>query len=350
MALDGIKITRGDLWGYSKPDPVLGYVPEENSISINGIWQTNNVGARLRNDTSRSIPHGKKRILVFGESYAAGSRVSNEQVWSNIINRSNTDYELINFAVDGYSMGQSYLRYKSIISKLQYDAVIIVFVPRADLWRDINMVRNLGKPGWGRFDIIMPRFKINNERLILVNRPPKLEYLIYKGDYEKYYESIREYIENDSFYFKYYLESPKFFKKSIIFKLITGYIYEIKKNSIHNKIKKLNLDSEAMHLSKKIFLNMYLDNKRNNKDFMLVFLPKTSDLKKFLNSNTYLTDWEKMVAYICSNKIRCLDLSKSMLDVDNEYLDRGYDGSHYDPKANQMIAAFILQEIRNWIK
>jgi hypothetical protein len=67
------------------------------------------------------------------------------------------------------------------------------------------MDRNLGKPGWDRSDTIFPRHKINNDKLVLINRPQRFEYLIHKGDYENFYESIKEYIENDSFYLRTHL-------------------------------------------------------------------------------------------------------------------------------------------------
>ena len=80
LVVDGKKIAFGDLWGYRRPDPVLAYTIKENTISVNGWWQSNNIGARSRSDTGSGIPKGKKRFLLFGESFGEGTRVRQEML------------------------------------------------------------------------------------------------------------------------------------------------------------------------------------------------------------------------------------------------------------------------------
>ena len=72
LIVDGKKITVGDLWGIYREDALLGYVPQENTVSANGWWESNNIGARAREATSPVIPPGLTRLLVFGESLAQG--------------------------------------------------------------------------------------------------------------------------------------------------------------------------------------------------------------------------------------------------------------------------------------
>src|SRR5689334_17194624 len=60
MIVDGEKITKGDLWGIHKQDPLLTYRNEENRISTNGWWQSNNIGARSRLGVGKEIPPGRK--------------------------------------------------------------------------------------------------------------------------------------------------------------------------------------------------------------------------------------------------------------------------------------------------
>ena len=40
-------------------------------------------------------------------------------------------------------MGQAFLRYGQIRNTLDYDIVLLMFVPAEDLWRDINTLRSL---------------------------------------------------------------------------------------------------------------------------------------------------------------------------------------------------------------
>jgi len=79
------RIRRDDLAGIVREDPLVGYVPRERAISSNGWWQSNNVGARARHDTAAEPLPGTTRVLVFGDSFAGGSRVPQEQAWPAVL-------------------------------------------------------------------------------------------------------------------------------------------------------------------------------------------------------------------------------------------------------------------------
>src|SRR5688572_17597455 len=70
VVADGTTLTRGDLWGHFRLDPQLGYTYEANAISKNRWWQSNNLGARSRVDVEQRTTPGRRRVLVFGESFA----------------------------------------------------------------------------------------------------------------------------------------------------------------------------------------------------------------------------------------------------------------------------------------
>ena len=55
LVVDGDRISVGDIFGFHRDDPVLGYTPQENVVSLNGWWQSNNIGARKRRDTPPSV-------------------------------------------------------------------------------------------------------------------------------------------------------------------------------------------------------------------------------------------------------------------------------------------------------
>jgi hypothetical protein len=164
--VEGVRLTRGDAFGHFLLDPVLGYTHKDNAVSSNGWWQSNNIGACSRYDTPRPKPQGGTRILVFGESFAQGSRVRQEDAWPNIMDAIARDLEVVNLAVDGYSMAQAVLRFETIRQQVDYDTALLMFVPDADLWRDVNMVRELVEP-W-HASIIMPRFILEGDELVLV--------------------------------------------------------------------------------------------------------------------------------------------------------------------------------------
>jgi len=70
ITVDGVEITVGDLAGIRQEEPLIGYEPKPNIRSANGWWFSNNIGARSETDTTADVPDTKKRLLVFGDSFA----------------------------------------------------------------------------------------------------------------------------------------------------------------------------------------------------------------------------------------------------------------------------------------
>src|SRR5262249_30679687 len=107
------------------------------------------------------------RVLVFGESFAHGSRLPQESAWPSVMEHEHADkLQVLNFAVDGYSMAQSLLRFRQICDRLKYDLALLVFVPPIDLWRDVTTMRQLQNPEWDM--PLLPRFVLEGGQLGLV--------------------------------------------------------------------------------------------------------------------------------------------------------------------------------------
>jgi hypothetical protein len=339
LIVEGRKISIGDLWGFHREDSSLGYVTKENMVSLNGWWQSNNLGARRRTDTFKEKPENMKRFLVFGDSFAHGSRIRQREVWSSIMDSENASIEVLNFGVDGYSSGQSFLRYKEIRQKVKYDLVLFMFVPSADLWRDINMKRDLGEGDWHLF-LLMPRFILERGNLKLIRSPyeigfnRKLEHVNIKN------KEIKEFLKTyDRFYLRSKFEEPWIIGKSAVYKLIVTLYQKNKRNEIRNST--LKQDSEALQISKKIFETMNDYVKQDGNEFILIVLPTRNDLYKLERSKSYGVDWKRMVSYICMDGLNCIDLSTDLMSMPESHLDGGYDGTHYGPKTNRYIAESI---------
>jgi hypothetical protein len=80
-------------------------------------------------------------------------------------------------------------------------------------------------------------------------------------------------------------------------------------------------------------------------DFILVFLPTRTDLKKLKRNYFYRRIWQSMVSSICEGDFICIDLSDELRKLPVEELDAGYDGTHYGPKTNRLIAEKIGQQL-----
>ena len=335
------KITVGDLWGIARRDPKLGYVPLEATISRNGWWQSNNLGAKARRDTTTGKSSDNQRMLVFGDSYAAGNRVPQEKMWSAVLDSRNTDLDVINFAVDGYGMGQSYLRYLSVRNKLDYDTVVLMFVPSSDLWRDINVRRDLME--WEVY-WIMPRFMVEDDTLILVDNP-FADLAITTDNEDVIDSSLRKYLASfDRFYFRSKYEDSQLLGWSILYKLWATAYYRLQRREIFDGL--FQPESEALLVSQKIFAAMNEEVKAEGKDFVLIILPRDDDLNRMNQDDSFAQMWERMTMSTCSSSFTCIDLSEAMSKLPVSELDQGYDGSHYGPRTNRLIAELIEKKLR----
>lgn len=166
LVVDGRAITVGDLWGIFREDPLLGYAPRENARSVNDWWQSNNLGARDRREITRGRPFDRKRLLVFGNSMANSSRIRQDDMWSAQLEKL-SKLQVVNFGVDGYSMGQAFIRYTLVKDSLEHDVDLLMFPPSADLGRDISPIRSLRSPGQGT-PLVLPRFVLQGDTLRLI--------------------------------------------------------------------------------------------------------------------------------------------------------------------------------------
>lgn len=111
-------------------DPVLGYrfapslkmrIPHEGG---GYLVKTNQDGFRCNhNVTARK--RKAHRVLVFGDSYTAGDGISNGKRYSDVLEQSLEDTEVLNFGLSGTGTDQQYLIFQQYSDSLEYDAVII---------------------------------------------------------------------------------------------------------------------------------------------------------------------------------------------------------------------------------
>jgi hypothetical protein len=342
IVVNGKTLTRGDVWGILEEDEVLGYAPKINAVSSNGWWQSNNVGARARNNTSKSMLPGVKRIVIFGESFTNCSRVSQEETWCFFLNNKDSKVEFVNFGVDGYSMCQCLLRYERLKNEIDHDIVILVWVPTADAWRDINVLRKLA--GWGNVPLV-PRYFIENNQLKLAKSPYKSYRDLHRANVNNFSDTLKKYLRAyDRRYFKMRYESPPFFGELISYKILAKTILRFQDKKFSSEtIMKTN--SEAMKVSRKIFEKMNNTVKREGKQFVLVFLPTKDDILSYKDHSTFQQRYDEVISSVDTEGIMCIDLMEDLLKVPASELDAGYGGGHNGPKFNKRISDILWEKL-----
>ena len=343
LIVDGEKITAGDLFGIYREDSLLGFAPRENTVSANGWWQSNNIGVRSREATAPEKPPGVSRLLVFGESFAQGSRVRQEDSWPYILDEGVESLEVLNLAVDGYSMAQAYLRYRLLRREIDYDAVLLMLVPASDLWRDVNIRRDVGGEWWGSY-ISMPRFLLKDGALQLIRPFPPPEVYTHVRTSPGLADSLKAHLRAyDRFYHDRMYASPVLAKHSLLYKLLllNWHVYEKKKyrNSLWDT------NSEAQQIMRKLFAQMKAAVEQDGKVFILVTLPSYGELLQLASDPGIAERHRKLAAAVAAGGVDCVNLLEALRRIPVAELDSGYDGSHYGPKGNRQIARLIRQHL-----
>ena len=338
LVIDGRKITHGDLHGITKEDPYLGHVPQGNSMSANGWWQTNELGARSRLQTPRWQSPGIRRILLFGDSYTQGSRVPQEETIAHYLGETSSDTEVFNFGVDGYSMAQAFLRYQQLAAQLEHDLVFLILVPDADLWREVNVSRFVGRR-WEAY-AINPRFILDEGTLQLVSSPfSSLEEMLrdkYDNNGRISLDHLRKY---DRFFFPAMYENFPGLDRSVIFRLLRLAWAKHQYSRLMNEM--YDPSGEAMGVMRAIAVSMNQVAHEAGAAFALVILPSPGDTERFLQAAEYRRQWQGMAESLCAARYACLDLMEDFARLPADQFDLGYDGTHYGPSSNRLIAELI---------
>jgi hypothetical protein len=325
-------------------DPDLGYVPKENAASPNRWWRSNNIGARSASPTAKAVPKGKRRVLVFGDSFTNCSRVSQEEAWPHHLNAKGSGVEFVNLGVDGYSMGQCLLRYERVRTKADHDAVMLVFVPTEDPWREVNVYRGLA--GW-QASPPMPRFIIKGGILELV-RSPYASYEEFREDNSPVLSSrfIAHERAYDRFYFRTKHESPPLVGWSVLYNLLARAWYRSAETALAEGM--LSPDSEAVSISLAVIRRMRQTAEQEGRRFVLVLLPQPEDVERYRSDASFRASYDGLRSAAGQGGLVVMDLMGELLKASPDDLDRGRDNTHYGSQANKLIAEILGKESGLW--
>ena len=342
LVVDGQRITVGDLRGYYRYHDSLGFVPLENSRSANGWWQANDIGARELAPTPPARPPGKTRYLLVGDSFAYGSRIRYQDTWATQLETLAPGLDIVNLAVDGYGMGQAYLRYDDLRHRLEHDGVLLMFVPAVDLWRDVNTIRDLGE--FWNVNIVMPRFVLSGDALELVASPYAHPADVYADNRDGLSPRLRDHLRRyDRFYTRALYESPPLLGSLLSYKICAaGWARVQRKATLHGLH---DPGSEALSVSRAIFRRMQNEAAAESRTFRLLILPALSDLQEFARDEQRVADWQAMVQFVCDGVRNCVDLAPDLRAVPLQEFDSGYDGTHFGPRASRLIAKAVLKSL-----
>lgn len=136
---------------------------------------TNSVGMRSDRDYPKARPAGRKRIVFLGDSYTAGDGVSNEQRFTDLLEKRHSHLDALNFGLNGSGTDQQVLIYETMAAGYEADAVVICICVE-------NIARNLydcfPSFDWREQQVAYrpkPYFKLKGDGLELCNTPVPME-------------------------------------------------------------------------------------------------------------------------------------------------------------------------------
>ena len=139
------------------------------------LVRVNGAGFRCRHEFSPERTPGKKRILIFGDSYTAGDGVSNKKRYTDLLEELMPGLEVYNFGLSGSGTDQHYLAFRELAAGIEYDALVIA-VQLENIRRVAARYRYYITPDGVRKVIGKPFFTLEGGALKLNNIPaPKDE-------------------------------------------------------------------------------------------------------------------------------------------------------------------------------
>jgi len=132
---------------------------------------TNAIGMRSDRDYPRTRPTGRKRVVFLGDSYTAGDGVSNDQRFTDLLERRFINLDAMNFGLNGSGTDQQLLIYEYLASGFEADAYVLCICVE-------NIARNLydcfPSYDWREQQVAYrpkPYFKLLDSELKLFNSP-----------------------------------------------------------------------------------------------------------------------------------------------------------------------------------
>lgn len=128
---------------YYEEDECTGYMMAPNNLSYyqEGIKvKTNSFGLRSNKEYREKK---NKRILFIGDSFTEGTSVAEDKRFTNLIDSSLQDFEVINAGVPGFSPYQYFKYFECYADKFKPDHVVVDFFVGNDTYNGIKNKKDL---------------------------------------------------------------------------------------------------------------------------------------------------------------------------------------------------------------
>jgi hypothetical protein len=308
---------------HTQYDEQLGWVNIPNKFVKDmygpGIYlRTNSQGFRSGRDFPVSVPKDKVRIVCSGDSFTLGWGVDNDHTWCQGLTAIDGRLETVNMGQGGYGIDQAYLWYLRDGAQLEHQVHIFAMI-RFDVDR----------AGYERFMVYgKPLLKLENGNIVVHNTP----------------------VPRRSFMVPWLMENLDAIQRLNSIQLIAG---GLRRLHLTRPSSPRGYDIGATReLMLRIFEDLFQVNKRNNRVFVVVYLPTLSDLSDD-NQSDALREYLRL--NLSSRQINFIDLVDDLKGLTYAQIRRFYisnrtspfppNWGHYTSQGNEYIAGVLYRKL-----
>ena len=300
-------------------------------------------------------------ISLFGDSYAFGRQVNDDQTWSHLVSKQ-IDLNIRNFGVGNYGLDQAILRMQRELSKRSSQLTIILVVPET-----ICRVQAVWKhySEYGNTFAFKPRFVLDGDQLVY-----KKNLIDKKEKYLKYADYLEEMKANDYFY------ETKFRRDILKFPYAASFVRSFSRNGplIAALLKaKLSNVPEVMDQpfqmilknNHQISMSLYNDEQSNrlmealvrhgkavaeqhDSKFLFCMVPQLQDLELIKEHGVYYQPLLDQFSQF-TNVLNLTDVLISQDNIGECYTHDMY-GGHLSSHGNQLVAEVIAKKVQTILK
>jgi hypothetical protein len=330
-------------------DPDLGwtqeFIPTMESVLRNS--ETNSAGMRDDREYPPFAPAGVTRIEAFGDSFTYGADVRLDQCWARLIPIMAPQVELLNYGVPAYGLDQAYLRYLKSGAKYHPNIVFIGYMTE-NFERDVNVFRPFYWSGHLDWIFSKPRFTLQNGQLVLLKNP-----LSATEDYQRLVDNPSEVLaelgKNDFHYQMAYGKGPLDFLPSV--RIAKIFWTTVKKQVLHRNFDRngmYNAKSEAYQVTEKVFDAFYRKVLEDGALPIILILPEPRDMQR--SRSHLIPRYTPLLSHLNAEHDRFVDALKAFEPYESRYRieDVSQNWGHYTPLGNQIVADYILGQLKTF--
>ena len=316
-------------------DQMLGWRYREHSVLMNGRFTTQTAGMRALQDYDSRVAPDTLRIALIGDSFVADVDVADEDSWGfqveRLLNESGLPAEVLNFGVEAFGMGQSYLRWQH--NARAYSPDIVIFgVQSENLFRNVNLFRVITNPNTG-IPLAKPRYILTEYGLEVINQPvapPESLMDIYRN-FERF--PLAKY--------EFYYDRSQILDKWWSDSRLLVFLHDIWRQRTEQP-DGFSRDSERVTLGIAIIDAMAADVAATGAHFLAVHLPKRSLLQSY---HAGLQSPYREFLQLVAERTHFLATETALDPEFSEWQHLWGETGHYGPVISSAVGAFVAQQI-----